>query len=109
MAGLVISFAVGVICIILGILNTRGNISSLHSYHRNRVKEEDVLPFGKLVGLGTIIIGAAVIIYSILSWISVMMSTNILAIVGMILMFIGMAVGIGISFYAMKKYNGGIM
>lgn len=109
MAGLVISFAVGVICIILGILNTRGNISSLHSYHKNRVKEEDVLPFGKLVGLGTIIIGAAVIIYSILSWISVMMSTNILAIVGMILMFIGMAVGIGISFYAMKKYNGGIM
>ncbi|MBR5501332.1 MAG: hypothetical protein IKV74_07385 [Clostridia bacterium] len=58
---------VGIICIILGISNMRGNISSLHSYHRHRVSEEDVLPFGKKVGQGTIILGAGVIVFGILS------------------------------------------
>ena len=41
---------VGVVCIVLGISNMRGNISSLHSYHRHRVTAEDRIPFGKMVG-----------------------------------------------------------
>ena len=51
MAGNVVAFLVGVVCIVLGISNMRGNISSLHSYHRHRVSEEDRIPFGKQVGL----------------------------------------------------------
>lgn len=56
MAGFVGSFIVGVVCIVLGISNMRGNISSLHSYHRKRVSEEDRVPLGKKVGLGTILV-----------------------------------------------------
>lgn len=70
MIGYIISALVGAVCIILGISNMRGNISSLHSYHRQRVSEENVLPFGRLVGLGTIIVGAGIIIFSILSGIA---------------------------------------
>jgi hypothetical protein len=45
MAGNIVTFLVGVVCIVLGISNMRGNISSLHSYHRSRVSEEDRSPF----------------------------------------------------------------
>ena len=47
----------GIIISILGISNMKGNISSLHWYHRQRVSPDDVMPFGKRVGLGTLIIG----------------------------------------------------
>jgi hypothetical protein len=58
MPAFVVTALVGIVCIVLGISNMKGNISSLHSYHRSRVSEEDRIPFGKKVGLGTIIIGA---------------------------------------------------
>ena len=60
------SVVVGIICIALGISHRKGNLSLLHSYHKKRVAEEDLLPFGKLVGLGTIIIGAVLILSGIL-------------------------------------------
>ena len=108
MAGSIITLIVGIICIVLGISNMRGNISSLHSYHRNRVKEEDVLPFGRVVGLGTIIVGAAVIFMSVFSAISIALGNEVYSIIGTVVMFICMAIGIGVAFYGMKKYNGGI-
>ena len=43
----------GIIISILGISNMKGNISSLHWYHRQRVSPDDVMPFGKRVGLST--------------------------------------------------------
>jgi len=64
-------FLIGILCIIIGISNRKGNISLLHSYHRHRVLEKDKLPMGKKVGLGTIIIGSSMIICSILSCITI--------------------------------------
>ena len=106
--GTVTTAVVGLICIILGISNMKGNISSLHSYHRNRVAKDDVLPFGKLVGLGTIIIGAGVIAMGIFLFLSEFFGNETISFIGMALMAIGFIVGISMSFYAMKKYNGGI-
>ena len=45
MQAFIVALIVGIICIVLGVLNMRGNISSIHSYHRQRVKEEDIIPF----------------------------------------------------------------
>ena len=99
---------VGVICIAIGISNMRGNISSLHSYHRSRVSEEDRIPFGKQVGLGMIIIGTGIIVYSILSYVSLYTENNIFALVGTVLLIISIILGLVISFRAMIKYNKGI-
>ena len=49
MVGFIVAFLVGLLCIGLGISHRKGKISSLHSYHRNRVSEEDRIPFGKMV------------------------------------------------------------
>ncbi len=102
------TFIIGIICIVLGVSNMRGNISSLHSYHRHRVSEEDRIPFGKKVGLGTIIIGVAIIVFSILSAITLYTDNQIFISVGTVILIAGLVVGIVISFAAMIKYNKGI-
>lgn len=104
----VITFFVGVVVIFFGIKNMRGNISSLHSYHRNRVAQEDVLPFGKKVGLGTIIIGSGIIVFSILSAITFYTENDLFITIGTVILIAAMIVGAFISFRAMIKYNKGI-
>ena len=59
---LFIPVIVGIIVIILGIQNLKGNISALHQYHRKRVNEEDRIPFGRKIGAGSIIVGCSVIL-----------------------------------------------
>ncbi len=108
MPAFIVTFIIGVVCIILGISNMRGNISSLHSYHRHRVSEEDRIPFGKKVGLGTIIIGIAIIVFSALSAISLYTDNQVFILVGTAILIAGLVVGIIMSFAAMIKYNNGI-
>ena len=103
-----VTLLVGIVCIILGISNMRGNISSLHSYHRNRVSEEDRIPFGKQVGLGTIIVGIGIIIFGILSSVALYIENNIFVLVGTAFLILGIIIGLVISFRAMIKYNKGI-
>ena len=100
--------ALGIVICVLGIRNMQGDISTLHSYHRSRVREEDVKPMGKLVGLGTIIIGVSVIIYSILLFVTLKTALDIFNLVGAALLIVGIVIGLVLNVYAMKKYNGGI-
>ena len=100
--------ALGIVICVLGIRNMQGDISTLHSYHRNRVSEEDVKPMGKLVGLGTIIIGIAVIVYSILLFVTMKTALDIFTFVGTAILIVGIVAGLVLNVYAMKKYNGGI-
>ena len=108
MAGNIVTFLVGVVCIVLGISNMRGNISSLHWYHRSRVSEEDRIPFGKQVGLGTIIVGIGIIVFSVLSSVTLYTENDIFILVGTAVLIIGIILGLVISFRAMIKYNKGI-
>ncbi len=108
MTSYIVAFLVGVLCIVLGISNMRGNISSLHSYHRHRVSEEDRIPFGKQVGLGTVIIGIGIIIFSFLSAVTLYTENNIFTLIGTAVLIVGIVVGLIMSFKAMIKYNKGI-
>ena len=108
MGGCVACALVGVVCILLGISNMRGNISSLHAYHRRRVKEEDRLPFGRLVGIGTILSGVGVILYSGCLAMAIYQEASIWNQIGSALLLVFLGGGLGIAFYGMKKYNKGI-
>ena len=90
------------------IVHVDGNINSLHSYHRSRVKPEDVLPFGRLVGIGMMIMGVAFIVFGVLITISSYYKNHLLSIIAYIVMGGGIVAGTSIAFYAMIKYNGGI-
>ena len=98
----------GLLLCVIGAVNMTGNISSLHSYHRHRVREEDKKPFGRLVGIGMLLIGASIILVSVLFFIYEKTGKVALIAVGVAELLAGIATGLGISFYATIKYNKGI-
>ena len=63
MAAIIGTVAIGLLAVVIGIINMTGNISTLHRYHRNRVSEADRKPFGRLVGIGTIVMGVSIIAF----------------------------------------------
>lgn len=90
----------GVFISVLGIVNIKGNISTIHSYNRRKVKEEDIPKYGKTVGTGTLIIGVSLVVSFIVSFWSEVMIEFIILSAGV--------VGIGFILYAQFKYNKGI-
>ena len=108
MAAFITVSGLGILISVLGIINMTGNISSLHWYHRQRVTEENRKPFGKLVGLGTLIIGLSMIVFGILFLIFEQTQLQAFVVIGVIELIVSIIVGMIVSFYAMKKYNGGI-
>ena len=108
MATFITVAGLGLLISILGIVNMTGNISSLHWYHRQRVTEENRKPFGRLVGLGTLAIGISMIFYAALSLVAEITEKDIFLLFGSGLLISGIVLGLGLSFYAMIKYNKGI-
>lgn len=104
----VILFILGIVICVIGGMNCAGNISTLHSYHRQRVSEENVKPFGKMIGIGTLIIGIAMLVYAVLVLVSTLTNNHICTAAGVALLVVSIIVGAAISFKAMIKYNGGI-
>lgn len=108
MKTLILTIGLGLMVCYLGIINTKGNLSSIHWYHRQRVSETDRKPFGKLVGLGTFLIGAALIAFGVFSFLYEQTQRECLNVVGTILLPLGFAAGMILSLHAMFKYNHGI-
>ena len=65
----VMLLVIGIVAAVIGVVNIRGNISTIHSYNRRNVREEDVPLYGKAVGTGTLLIGAArILAYLVTFW-----------------------------------------
>ena len=92
---------IGTIISMLGVFNLRGNIGSIHWYNRRKVSKEDQLPYCRCVGLGTLLIGAAMIISGFLQ---ALVSVE----AGAVVILIGIIIGLVLILYAQFKYNRGI-
>ena len=95
----VLLLILGLFLSVLGVVNIKGNISTIHSYNRRKVKE-DIPKYGKAVGTGTVIMGASLILaYFVTFWNEAAIDYIILP-----------AITIGLSFilYGQIKYNHGI-
>lgn len=108
MGDLIITVALGLVLLIIGISNLRGNINTMHSYHRKRVTPENVKPFGKLVGIGTIMISVSIIVLAVLMFIFEKTQNNVYLVIGVVQTITLFVIGMGLNFYAMIKYNKGI-
>ena len=98
----------GILLSILGFSNMKGNFSSIHRYHRKRITAENRVPFGRMVGAGTIICGISLVVSGCLTCISEKMQLDTLALIGSVVLGVGLIVGLALNFYAMLKYNKGI-
>ncbi len=97
----IILLILGVFISVIGIVNMTGNISTIHSYNRRKVSEEDAPKYGKVVGIGTLIIGIALVVNYVLTLL------DLLAVVPFVLIP-AIAVGLAFMLYAQFKYNKGI-
>lgn len=91
---------IGLLISVLGIVNIKGNISTIHSYNRRKVKEEDIPKYGKAVGTGTLIMGIGLLIAFVVSFLSEEAITYIV-----LPLFV---VGLAFILYGQFKYNKGI-
>ncbi|MBO5415063.1 MAG: hypothetical protein J6A83_00350 [Clostridia bacterium] len=108
MTAFLLPMALGILISVIGVLNMKGNISSLHRYHRHRVTEADIKPFGKAVGLGTLICGLACIFFGIMLFIYDITALALFSLLGVAGLIGGLAVGMVISLRAIIKYNKGL-
>lgn len=104
----IVPVVLGLFIIVLGLQNRKSNISSVHWYHRKRVTEGDRIPFGRMIGLGTILCGASIALCGGLVFVAQRTQAEIFTGIGTAVAVAGLAAGLALSFYAMWKYNKGI-
>ncbi len=92
---------VGLLLSVTGVINMTGNISTIHSYNRKRVSEEDAPKYGKAVGLGTLVIGLSVIVSFVLVMLELEWAITFVLIPAIV-------IGLAFILYAQFKYNKGI-
>lgn len=96
----VLLLVLGLFISVLGIVNIKGNISTIHSYNRRKVKEADIPKYGKAVGTGTLVIGASLVLaYLITFWNETAIDYIVLP---------AMVIGLAFILYGQIKYNHGI-
>lgn len=90
---------IGIVFIILGwLIWKKEKIELLHSYHRDKVKEENKKAFCRISGIGTLLIGAGMVIAAVIAWLTdSMWSFAIFAFY--------FAIGLALMIYAGSKYN----
>lgn len=91
----------GIFISVLGIINMMGNISTIHSYNRRKVTEEDAPKYGRTIGIGTLIIGISLILSYVLILLNLTLALPFVLILAII-------VGLVFILYAQFKYNKGI-
>ena len=92
---------IGLVLVVLGTINIRGNISSIHWYNRRKVTESDAPKYGKCVGVGTLIVGVSLILSALLE---VVFKTAVFDYI----VLAGCVVGLVVIIYGQFKYNKGI-
>ena len=97
--GFITELAVGLLCVILGlVIWLRRKASLIHEYHYKNVKEADLPAYTRLVGISLIVIGGGIIV------------TGFLNLAGSPFWWIPLVPGFLAGFLVMnraqKKYNG---
>ncbi len=97
----IILLVLGLFIAVTGIINMTGNISTIHSYNRRKVTDEDAPKYGKAIGLGTLIIGISLVIAFVLTVLNLEIAIPFVIIPAIV-------IGLAFILYAQFKYNKGI-
>ena len=91
----------GAIFIVISVQNFKGNISTVKRYNRRKVSEADAPKYGKAMGLGTLIMGASIVLTAVLQMIFDREPIFYVLAAGVLL-------GLAVMICAQFKYNKGI-
>lgn len=97
----ILYIVVGVVFAVLGLINILGNISTIHSYNRKNVSEEDTPKYGKAIGAGTLLMGVCFLVGAV---VNLVFKLN----VQYIFLAVGCVLGAVLILYGQFKYNKGI-
>lgn len=101
--------ALGVVCMVLGAFNLKGNIASIHWYNRRKVSKEDQLPYCRLVGWGTVSIGATILLAAVVQTVLAACGQVALGeLLGGLIVLGGVLLGLTLILVAQFRYNRGI-
>ena len=97
--GMIIDLAVGLLCVVLGILIwAKKKVTLLHDYHYKNVQPSDIPAYTRLAGISLILIGVGICVSGLFHlrassrwWIP---------------MLVGIVAGVLVMNRAQKKYNG---
>ena len=96
-----VQLGLGIICVMLGIFNMCGNIGTIHWYNRRKVTKENQKAYCMFVGLGTLIVGVAIIAGAVIQALGYLAASGLA--IG-----IGVLIGLVLILYAQFKYNRGL-
>ena len=96
-----VQLGLGVIIVLLGIFNMCGNIGTIHWYNRRKVTKENQKVYCTFVGLGTLIVGVAIIVGAVIQALGYIAASGLATGVGVL-------IGLAFILYAQFKYNKGL-
>ena len=96
-----VQLGLGIICVMLGMFNMCGNIGTIHWYNRRKVTKENQKAYCMFVGLGTLIVGVAIIAGAVIQALGYLAASGLA--IG-----VGMLIGLVLILYAQFKYNRGL-
>ena len=96
-----VQLGLGIICVMLGIFNMCGNIGTIHWYNRRKVTKENQKAYCMFVGLGTLIVGVAIIAGAVIQALGNIAASGLVIGVGVLL-------GLALILYTQFKYNKGL-
>ena len=97
----VLLLLLGVVFIAISVQNFKGNISTVKRYNRRKVSKADAPKYGKAMGLGTLIMGASIVLTAVLQMIFDQEPI-------FYVLAAGVAIGLAVMIRAQLKYNKGI-
>ncbi len=97
-----ITYAIlAIVCFVFAYGHFQGNVSLVHSYHKSRIAQKDMIAYAKTFGVGMLIIGVGCTLALLLRLLQLYLFSDII-------MFIGIFMGVLVMIYAQFKYNHGI-
>ena len=101
----IITLAISILFVWLGIRINRGALYLIHDYHQKNVKEEEKAAYGKAFSKGMFGMAAFMILSGV---VAIFGESKLFMIASLVVLFLGFAISIAVLLRVQKKYNGGV-
>ena len=101
----IITLAISIPFVWLGMRINRGDLYLIHDYHQKKVKEEEKAAYGKAFSKGMFGMGASMIVSGVVALFG---ESKSFMIASLVVLFLGFAISIAVLLRVQKKYNGGV-